>query len=172
MFVTFMLFPVQPRGEKMKKLLQLITMGLVVVFATSLPTLSSAATLTGRVMLNHRAASAAVIAVPYNPQTHETIGREAVVVPTDATGRFHLTVRSTNYLLVAWDGQNGVVVDSPTASVTLNMTDQTPPSYRVATDCGWKCSCHHLFGNLYVVWLSSNSIACGSYQYLSWGCRC
>lgn len=156
----------------MKRLLQVMSLCLAIAVLPGFAQASSVSTLTGSVLLDGHVASAVVVAVPYNTQTHQTIEGKAVVVPTDATGRFQLTVPSKNFLLVAWDGHNGVVVDSPTGSVKLNMTDQAPLSFQVAADCGWKCACSHIVGNLYWVTLWSNSVACGSYQYLSWGCRC
>lgn len=164
---------VRSRGSRtMSKNVLFVMVGLALATWPSLAQVSSGATLTGNVILNGRAASAAVIAVPYDAQTHETKADQAVVTPTDASGRFRLNVPDRNFLLVAWNGQDGVVLDSPADQVTLKLTPQGPPTYQVVADCAWRCSCRHIVGNLYWVLQWSNSIVCGSFQYLSWGCRC
>lgn len=147
---------------------QLIVLSFALVLVAGLAGISSAATLTGRVMMNHHPASATVVAVPYDPLTRETNESQAVVVPTDALGRFQMIVPEANYVVAAWDGRDGAVVDSPTGTVTLNMTDQTPPNFRLA--CTQYCHCMHLVGNLY--WMTIWDTCGVNFSYLMWGCRC
>ena len=145
-------------------------MAMVAMVLGAMP--GQAARLSGTVTLNNRLASAVVIAVPYNPVTHVTIEGQARIMPTDAQGVFAMEVPDGNFLLVAWDGRNGAVVNSPVGSIALQLTEQGPPKFMVAADCSYKCSCSHIIGNLYWVNMWGNGVFCGSYQYLSWGCKC
>ncbi len=162
----------ESRGTIMKKMLNVMALCFAVALLSGFFQASSAAVLNGSVKLNGQAASALVVAVPYNPETHQILDGQAVAVPTDAAGKFHLTAPSEHYLLAAWDGQNGVVVDSPTNMVALTMTKQGPPQYQTVSDCKYQCSCVHFVGNLFWVFLWGNGWLCGNYQYLSWGCHC
>lgn len=151
---------------KTRRMFSLAIVAGLMTFAASF---AQAASITGKVRVNNHPALAVVGAVPYDTVTHTTHPELAKTTTTDAFGRFTLPQPSGPFLLVAWDGRNGTVLESPASGSTLVMTDQTNI---VMPACTTRCYCSHLFGNLYWVWAVSD---CGygfSVHYINWGCRC
>ncbi len=129
---------------------------------------SSAAMLRGTVSYAGHHAQALIAAVPVDTVSGRVDSLRAVVCVTGLNGAFSCASPEGPFVLIAWDGVNGAIVEGVTDTpVALVMTPQGLPEVVVASSVS--CSCRHWVGNIYTIcylyWW-------GSSCYLSWGCGC
>lgn len=130
---------------------------------------SYAATVSGTVTYLGRHAQAFVAAVPVDTVSGRVESDRAVVRMTGLNGSFSLPAPDGPYALIAWDGSRGVLVEGVAGgSVTLAMTDQSPPD--AVTAASVRCTCTRLFWGLYYtcLWAEWGKIGC----YIGRSCGC
>ncbi len=150
------------------KRLRLVAAGLVLLVTGVVnPVVAHAAAVSGNVMLGTKSAQAVVAAVPFDASTGIIDADRAVTVFTGLNGRFTITPPSEQFMLVAWNGEDGAVVLEPTDGLVVHLQPQVPPT--VAAVNTW-CTCKRLFWGLYYTcwWADWGSIGCVIWK----GCQC
>ncbi|MBI4092687.1 MAG: hypothetical protein HY420_02055 [Candidatus Kerfeldbacteria bacterium] len=150
------------------KCLRPVAAGLVLLVTGVMnPVAAQAAAVSGNVMLGTKSAQAVVAAVPFDSSTGTIDADRAVTVFTGLNGRFTITPPSEQFMLVAWNGEEGAIILDPTDGQIVHLQTLALPTYAPATTY---CSCRRLFWNLYwtCMWTDVLNLGCGP----SWGCGC